>query len=114
MKRYGTVHRCVSDECGWQIQVPNGDGQEYPPLPPRRPATVRPLRPVRGKKPVGDDAAGDEAPPAKVAARTRKTAKAGTTSKTKKVPVKQKATAKKVPAKAKPVVRRKVTGTTTA
>src|SRR6185295_150632 len=35
-KRYGTVRRCVKDECGWQQQVDTGDGGDYAPLPERR------------------------------------------------------------------------------
>jgi DNA topoisomerase-1 len=35
-KRYGTVRRCVKDECGWQEQVDTGDGGDYAPLPERR------------------------------------------------------------------------------
>jgi DNA topoisomerase I len=38
MKRYGTVRRCVKDECGWQQQVDTGDGGDYAPLPERRAA----------------------------------------------------------------------------
>jgi DNA topoisomerase-1 len=37
-KRYGTVRRCVKEECGWQQQVDTGDGGDYAPLPERRAA----------------------------------------------------------------------------
>jgi DNA topoisomerase-1 len=37
-KRYGTVRRCVKEECGWQQQIDTGDGGDYAPLPERRAA----------------------------------------------------------------------------
>src|SRR5213594_572196 len=36
-KRYGTVRRCVKEECGWQAQIDDGNG-EYAPLPARQAA----------------------------------------------------------------------------
>jgi hypothetical protein len=44
-KRYGTVRRCVRDECGWQEQIDTGDGGDYAPLPERRAAAQ-----VRGRR----------------------------------------------------------------
>jgi DNA topoisomerase-1 len=44
-KRYGTVRRCVREECGWQEQIDTGDGGDYAPLPERRAAAQ-----VRGRR----------------------------------------------------------------
>jgi DNA topoisomerase-1 len=44
-KRYGTVHRCVREGCGWQKQVDTGDGGDYAALPERRTAAQ-----VRGRR----------------------------------------------------------------
>src|SRR5438876_698394 len=47
-KRYGTVRRCVKEECGWQLQVDDGNG-EFAPLPARRAAAkVTPRRRTAG------------------------------------------------------------------
>jgi DNA topoisomerase-1 len=43
-KRYGTIRRCVREECGWQTQIA-GDDEEVAPLPERRAAAK--LRPRR-------------------------------------------------------------------
>jgi DNA topoisomerase-1 len=53
MKRYGTVRRCIREDCGWQAQIDTGDGGDYAPLPERRAAAqVRGRRPGAGKTPV--------------------------------------------------------------
>jgi len=50
-KRYGTVRRCVKDECGWQEQIDTGDGGDYAPLPERRVAAkVVPRRRTAAEK----------------------------------------------------------------
>ncbi|HEY3190668.1 MAG TPA: type I DNA topoisomerase, partial [Solirubrobacteraceae bacterium] len=46
-KRYGTVRRCVKEDCGWQQQQDAGEG-EFAPLPERRAAAqVGRRRPAR-------------------------------------------------------------------
>jgi DNA topoisomerase-1 len=62
MKRYGTVRRCVKEECGWQQQVDTGDGGDYAPLPERRAAAQ-----VRRHR--GGAGAGKKAPPPAAARR---------------------------------------------
>jgi DNA topoisomerase-1 len=62
-KRYGTVRRCVKEECGWQQQVDTGDGGEYAPLPERRAAAQ-----VRGRRRAAGDTSG-EAPARRRSAR---------------------------------------------
>ncbi|HYR96132.1 MAG TPA: type I DNA topoisomerase [Candidatus Binatus sp.] len=49
-KRYGTVRRCVKEECGWQKQIDTGDGGDYAPLPERRAAAK-----VRGRRPTATE-----------------------------------------------------------
>jgi len=83
MKRYGTVRRCVKEECGWQAQMDFGEG-DFLPLPERRAAAKsQPTR--RGAK--RRDGGGDDDPPASVAngprkAAARKKATSGRTIKT--------------------------------
>jgi DNA topoisomerase-1 len=62
MKRYGTVRRCVKEECGWQQQVDTGDGGDYAPLPERRAAAQ-----VRRHR--GATGTGKKAPPPAAARR---------------------------------------------
>jgi len=57
-KRYGTIHRCVKEGCGWQEQLPNEDGSEVAPLPERREAAKRrPPAKRPGKGAVAEPAA---------------------------------------------------------
>jgi DNA topoisomerase-1 len=59
-KRYGTVRRCVKDECGWQKQIDTGDGGDYAPLPERRAAAK--VRHGRRAPATGDQAAAGQRP----------------------------------------------------
>jgi len=54
-KRYGTIRRCVREECGWQTQIAGEDG-EVAPLPERRAAAK-----VRPRRKTATDADGDGA-----------------------------------------------------
>jgi DNA topoisomerase-1 len=73
MKRYGTVRRCVREECGWQTQVDFGEG-DFLPLPERRAAAKS--RPARrpGKRAAAADgapAAPERTAPRKAAGRSK-------------------------------------------
>jgi DNA topoisomerase I len=68
-KRYGTVRRCVKDECGWQEQVDTGDGGDYAPLPERRIAAK-----VVGRRQTSAEKDGRRAAPAEAANHRKKAA----------------------------------------
>jgi len=77
MKRYGTVRRCVKEECGWQTQMDFGEG-DFLPLPERRMAAkkVPARRPAkRGEEGEGAEAADDGS--RKAAARSKSPAARG-------------------------------------
>jgi DNA topoisomerase-1 len=58
-KRYGTIRRCVREECGWQTQIAGEDGAEVAPLPERRAAAkMRPRRSAPAGKTTDGKAAG--------------------------------------------------------
>jgi DNA topoisomerase-1 len=85
-KRYGTVRRCVKEECGWQTQVDTGDGGDYAPLPERRAAAqvVRRRAPAAKKDTAAKEtprpAAAKEATPRVAAARRRPTRRRATST----------------------------------
>jgi DNA topoisomerase-1 len=104
-KRYGTVRRCVREECGWQEQIDTGDGGDYAPLPERRAAAQVSRRrgAGTGRGAAASGAAGGEAAaPAETGGKRRAAVKAKPT----------KAGAAKTKAAAKPRSRAKAKGRT--
>jgi DNA topoisomerase-1 len=75
-KRYGTVRRCVKEECGWQTQVDTGDGGDYAPLPERRAAA----QVARRRAPAGKKDAAVKETPRPAAARRRPTRRRATST----------------------------------